>query len=361
VNDVLAKISAAELTQYAIFPFPAFPGTASFSLGPFTIGEANSARIKQRSTEAGSDYFQRWGGTLEGRYSIERARHKCVAFDALGYNKSIQATLTSSDLRLFQQLCDSYFSLLSAAYFESFWETLDEEQALPVSLEATFLPTRELRKFAGTDMVSIYERIAGRKSGWVAPAGMGIQSIDFNNADKRIPAVVEVLQNDFGFTDYGSNEFDRRLQLVARYVFRGRQRFYDEEYSDSFLQHVIAIDLVFGERRESVASVSSRVAVAVYRRLGVDVSSARKMVENLYDIRSRYVHDGIEIQQKHVAQIEVITRDVLYCMLRTRKQNPAFANDGYLDKWLRTLDFVWSATEADQTVSEDDLSMAGII
>jgi hypothetical protein len=337
------------------------PGTSSFSFGSFTIGAANGARINQRSTEAGSDYFQRWGATLEGRYTIERSRHRCHVLDVLSYEELVEAGPGSHDLRLLQQLCNAYFSLLSAAYFESFWEALDEQQAIQVCLEGTFLPTRELRQFPGMEMVSIYEHIAGRARGWVAPAALAIPAIDFNKADQRIPAVVERLRKDFGFVDYGKNEFDRRIQLFARYVFRGRQRFFDEEYSDSFLQHVIAIDLVFGERRESVDSVSRRTAIVTYGILSSDPQTAKKKVESLYNLRSRYVHDGFEIQQRDVTEIETITREILCCMLRVRKFDPSYADDGYVDKWLRRLDFFWSAVEADQPVSEHDLVMAGVI
>jgi hypothetical protein len=73
---------------------------------------------------------------------------------------------------------------------------------------------------------------------------------------------------------------------------RAKRHLIDGRKDEGFLHFMIGLDLVLGEKQQSTAKVSRRAAALVHNRFGVSFADQEARLRKLYDIRSRYVHQG---------------------------------------------------------------------
>jgi hypothetical protein len=120
------------------------------------------------------------------------------------------------------------------------------------------------------------------------------------------------------------------------------------------------LDQLFGERHAKVANVTQRTAIVVHKALDVPLFEAAKRVDRLYDLRSRFVHQGIEPRSDYLAEADLICKEVLMSLMRLRHHEGAREDPDFLRTWLTTLDFYWSACKAGRTIDQEDFADFGI-
>lgn len=184
--------------------------------------------------------------------------------------------------------------------------------------------------------------------------------MDFAAADRRVPATISYLKESFGFKGYGATDLDHAIQLFATYMSRGKLHALEKRYSEAFLHHVIALELIFAARHSIDDSVSRRVAVLVHQKLKSPPQTTAKLITALYDRRSRYVHQGEDVGEESVGEVELICREVLACLMRLRQRNSNSSTSDFLSEWLKMLDFFWSAFQAGQPIDRQELTSFGI-
>jgi len=125
---------------------------------------------------------------------------------------------------------------------------------------------------------------------------------------------------------------------------------------EAFLHYVIALDLVFGSEQSIAQTVSERVAMIVYRPIGMSFRDAVSAISKAYGVRSKYVHEGRPVKGEMIDQIKVICREVLHCLLRLQR-----SNDMRIDQWLRNLDYFVASVEANRAIADQELNHNGIV
>jgi hypothetical protein len=258
--------------------------------------------------------------------------------------------------RLWERCVTAYFQSLAIAYAEDFWEELLESQHLLIAAGAPYLDERVVRTTTPSLMVSIFQNV--EEGGFVAPVGQAFPFIELTKIDERIPAVVHVLQDQFGFTGFKDTDVHHSLHTFALFASKAKRHELDGRIAEAFLHYVIALDLLFGERDSSTASVSKRTTIVVHRALNMTISAMQKMMNSLYDARSKYVHKGIETPAEQIEKIATVCREVLFALLRFQHN----ADDGQtITNWLKQLDYLYTAADAGKTISEDEFALLGIV
>lgn len=82
-------------------------------------------------------------------------------------------------------------------------------------------------------------------------------------------------------------------------------------------------------------------------------------LNNLYDVRSKYVHAGKNIEFKYIKEVESICEEILHCLLRLQMKEENHS-DRFIQKWLKNLDFLVKAIEADKEQERKAYIEAGI-
>jgi len=357
LNRMLSKIANGDLSQFFIFPHPPHPGFEAFRIGHFLVGALDSQKLAYRSSRAGSDYFDRYGERLRGLFTIERDIAQVRALDLDSLSAEFESARGSEAMiQLWNRAVESYFYALAAAYFEEFWELLMEQQNVTIALGSSYIDKGVIRAIRLANPVSVFMKINGTW-GHVAAGRYGGQIIDFASIDTSIPQAVQLLRDEYHIDVGGSMQptlrsYTHFLSKAKRYL---DQRLLDE----SFLHHVIALELLFGERMATAESVSRRVATLVFRPLGLSIGEAKRRIEKLYDARSRYVHEGVTVEPKFLDEIKAICHEVLNALMR-RLRDVGKYEDGS-GSWLKDIDYVFSALNAGKSVQDQEFVSCGIL
>jgi hypothetical protein len=101
---------------------------------------------------------------------------------------------------------------------------------------------------------------------------------------------------------------------------------------------------------------AKRVAVVVHRHFHVLYEEQEEQLRKLYDLRSRYVHQGISVDPEKAAEAEKVCTLVLECLLRFQ----ARGKESSFLRWQKDIDFVASALEAGRAGDTELMQELGI-
>jgi hypothetical protein len=354
LNVFLSKIVDASLAQFFVLPYPPYPGFKNFRMGMFAIGELNTWSLRKRSRNAGSDFFDRYEATLAGKFALEQhaIAVKVVNLMALLGDYRLEAAGTE---RIWNRSVEAFFGGLAEEYFDGFWDSLLEAQHLLIACGAPHLDEKSLRDMQLSQRISIFFDI-DQSWGHVYPGYSRGMAIDFASADRRIPATMLKLRDDFGIDACGM--LVAPLKNYVLFLSKAKRYSNDGLANESFLHYVIALELLFGDRQRAAESVSRRVAILISYSLGILLTEAERRASKLYDARSKYVHKGLPIDPQLLIEAKEVCDEVLWALLR--RLQPRSASLDLLDEWTKDLDYLYSAVAAGKKISEEELLASGI-
>jgi hypothetical protein len=357
-NQVLDTIGACDLSQFFITPIKCGGKIRTFSLGPFILGPANLSRIEHRSKKAGSDdYFARWRHRLDDHFTIERevVTIRCIGIPALRAATIKDIEWDSTGRRLWDRGVNAYFHALAIAYAQEFWDAFLSAQHLLIAAGSPYIDERITRHLTPADMLSIFRNIDGE--GFVAPIGQDFRILEMAGFDTKIPKVIDHLHEQFGFTAFKDTDVHHSMRTFTLFVSKAKRHEFDGRTGEAFLHYVIALDLLFGEQEGATASVTRRAAVVVYRSLGMTLPATQKLMNRIYDARSKYVHRGIEMPREEIATVAGVCTEVLFALLRYQQ---SAGESKTIAGWLKNLDYLNSAIDAGKGIGADELGGLGI-
>lgn len=165
------------------------------------------------------------------------------------------------------------------------------------------------------------------------------------------------LETQLGYDGVQSDtSLSRTLEMFCTLMQRGRQHQYAGASDEASLYFVIALELVFGERGKATDSVAERAGVLTHRSHEKSYSQQYSRIRNLYDARSKYVHEGKPISGVDAEDIERVVTQVLWSFLSV----VADGTHTTAEQWLRQIDYVRASIEAGRCVDESDLRGIGV-
>lgn len=165
------------------------------------------------------------------------------------------------------------------------------------------------------------------------------------------------LETQLGYAGvHGNTPLTNTLEAFCTLMQRGRQHEYVGARDEASLYFVIALELIFGEKGRSTDSVAERVSVLTHLSHNKSFAQQYSRIRNLYDARSKYVHEGKQISSVDADDIERVATEVLWSFL-------SIVADGThttAEQWLQQIDYVQAATVAGRHISDSDLRGIGV-
>lgn len=360
LNEILSHISMADLSQYYIFPFSP-PDGYELNLGSFKFGLLDAEQLAYRCLKVKSDYFERYGEQLRGEFAIQRnvSKVKVIVWHSLAEKFGIFTTQDTLTKDAGYHLILNYFEKISESYFNSFWSDIREEQLLVTAAGGAFIDERVFEQIIGAQKLSIFMNMGNLNFGYVVPLKTGFFTIDFARTDRKIPEMLKMLKEKFAFDQFRDYEIHRTLKMYAIFVSKARRDIQDGRFDEAFLNFVISLDLLLGDKRTTTDSIASRVAIITHGYFKQSFQEQRKLIQRIYDNRSQYVHGGLSVDQSLLNTVEEISKQVLFTLLRlNQKENSQSPN--FLEIWFKKLDFLISAVQAGEEISKEKFENAGI-
>jgi hypothetical protein len=303
-----------------------FPQQYRFQIPPFTIGPLRTQKLEYNCEKAVSDFYARYRDRLTKTWAIEREPRQARVFDIPQIRDAIFGTSTDGflrqqwELQAWESVVNGYFSMHNTVLFDQFLTELVSAQSILLAAGSPFFDTRSLYMLSAvieTHRVAVFLNLGTARAGFVAPGGVGPLLIDFANIHERVPALLKELKTSYGFERFDESPLHRSIKLFADFVARGRQHEIDSRPNEALLHYVIALELIFGERQAIQKSVSERVALITFRENGRSFVQQQDWIDTIYDVRSRYVHDGTELTDGlQLDQLRTLCEQVFRCLMR---------------------------------------------
>jgi hypothetical protein len=232
-------------------------------------------------------------------------------------------------------------------------------------LGAPYFDARPLSSFIKSQQIVVFLNLGQDKEGFVAPAGTGPQfgTLELANAHERIPKAVRELQETYQFEQFDDSPLHKSIRIYAEFVARAIRHDIDGRSNEALLHFVIALELVFGEAQSIQRSVAERVAVVACRGKSAFFDEQRTWVERLYELRSRYVHSGVDIKDQPLDRLRAVCEEMFRCLMRLQAAHPRRESrtENVLKNWLRQLDYMAKGMIVGKTPSEGELGSAFIL
>ena len=258
------------------------------------------------------------------------------------------------------EVSDFYFETVSSELRNEFTQSLWEAQTLLVATGAPSIRLDEPLFWSSSRFISVFQNVGPYRTGYFCPQGLyPILQIDYANASTRVPEKLHQLEENYGFSGFSDSEIHQSLRSYVKIISKAVQDEAPARVSEVFLQNVIAIDLLLGEEGLSSDSFSRRAAAIYATTVGAEYETAYRSIKQLYDKRSRYVHQGEAPQLSDLELVVQVASTITECLLRLQA-NEANHSPGFIRGWLSVLDAVAASMKAKRQVSAVDLTDAGL-
>lgn len=360
LNLILTRIVEADLSQFFTFkhqvPIRNNMTFVNFNIGNFNFGPFPSEIVESRCGRAGSNYAIRYKDHFnQYTLSIYSEPRKCKVLDWYDLVKVNNVDLFKKEI---YSLIDYYFFIMSQLYFEIFFKELKILQEIPQAFGSGWFDVDAMMQFFDTERLSIWLDIGGKKGGWVSPGVYGQVRIDLGGFHIGLPYVYADLKKQFGNWEKPT-ELYNVIRLYCSYLAKARVSEHAGNTADALLNYVIALDLLLGEKGSSSDSFSTRCSALTYLVLGRGYKDLVRDCKQVYDARSKYVHEGKVPEYNAIEKIYQVSREVAICLYRLNK-NTWGCESGFHKRWISYIDVLIAKINAEQQPSIEDYANAGV-
>ena len=322
----------------------------------FRFERLNGEALVTRCKKAGALLFAASASHLDGAPSFLSPIFKRTTFDfAELFWRRRSPAIQKHGVALLQ----AYFEAASDLHVDAMWRAIEDAFLLPDALGLHYFNFTELRWLPGAEVWTFYDGLGpDRIHSWIGKL-ISLHPIKVPKFDQAAIALEE-LEKRHQFPRLKASPLFPLLESVSRSLARSTGHLLGERVDESFLFLIIAIEQVFSEKEKTTQAVASRTAIVAHRHLGMDYATAKKHVADLYDARSRFVHQGKPATIDDRMSADELGAAVIRCLMRLCLM-PAVTAEGFHEGWQRRLDYLVAGIEAGKQPSDADLVENGII
>lgn len=186
----------------------------------------------------------------------------------------------------------------------------------PSDYFATDMVLRALKLYNGADIYSCYSINYRFENGRICYGGLG-ETVKYRHAIGFIePHYALTEEKKTTFPEWYSTVFIKTFQTDCNESYRAMVNRYDISYmigicEAEYVMLFTILETLFGN---DLTKITSNIAKGTSKLLGVsskDKGNIRNQMYRLYDVRSRYVHDGNNVPQESLFELREIVRRVL--------------------------------------------------
>jgi hypothetical protein len=351
LNKCIDCICEPDVSHFLVLPVMSNGNSVEFS--GYFLGSLQENLLNSRCRRSGSDFYSRYQNRLKGRVALRSPEFKVNVIDFTG----IGLILGLSRSRKWNSLVLHYFELTARIHLEDMWVHLTETQICHSPFDAHIIDPanfkNDLVKFSETITVYLF-----KEYGYIVPE---VKVLTFNQIGSQDEAALRFKEHfkKYGINEIGNTELGRDIKVCARFCDESQRYLKARRYNDAVLYANICLEYLFSEKTETLKYVSKRCAILTYLRMGGDYNSCLKELKQLYDSRSRFVHDGEDVTHESAVRIFEYARETLRALLvlHTNKDNH---QTGFREKWIKNLDFIAAGFDAGNNFENKFLAEAGI-
>jgi hypothetical protein len=291
-NACLANVHSCDLYQYLVLPSLCRRDYETV-FGEFGIRPFDPDKLLYWARRGGSSYPLDLNA-LAGRTVLQRDRFSTplLNWDALPVVAWRAAMRRHEELA--QAVQDVYYAAVSDHHFREIPALLRDRTRV---LEAG--------RLVHLDVDSLFDAMLGQRLGlfhWQGGSGRHrtwavLSSMGGFNVNLVPPELLtqcrDWLRDEIGFIELDPTKpLDRTVDTFCGLLQRAHGHRLSRRPDEAALHFVIALDFLLGTERRSTESVTERAAVIAFRPSGRPLEEQVRRIRQIYDARSKYVHEG---------------------------------------------------------------------
>lgn len=353
LSDLLAQSALCEVSHFLAFPHEAIKQQIRFD--GYTLGPIAMPVLQSRCSRAHSDFYELYAKNIAGRFCIQSPdfRHAVISLIKIRQSGLLDGA-RGRDIVL------NYFERLSRRHFDYMWEHLNRTQVLSAPFDSELIGVESFRRMASmlAWRITIYLDPTHRDLGYVVPENTAINLNQIDSADERVKQFYDH-RTTYHLEEIGDSELGRALLEAALFCQQAIQFLESGRANDAALYATICLEQLFSETRSTAEAVSTRAAAVTHLRLAASFSDAEKELRKLYDARSSFVHAGQPVKPAQAERLIAYSKETLRSLLILHLK-PENRRAGFLDQWVRNLDFIVKGFEAGKIFEPAVLADSGI-
>jgi len=358
-NKIYEEIEKCDVTQYIIFPMT-HKGETQYRLGCFQFGKFDMDKFESRCQKSGSAPPGKLD--LENKFSIERDYFQSYV---LNHSRIHQLReWIPPEFPATERFWNEYFSAIERKLKENFWDTFADEQEIHTAHRGIIMNTKLLQ--VQNNLLTLFLNTGGKEKSRVGYKNLGfmvhskaVPILDFGYIYQLYSKSAKELQEKYSFSGFKEFELHQTIKNYVHFLSRARALYLENHIDDSFLNYIIALDLLLGDENELAKSVTFRTSVLTHKQFNNTFHQQKEKIKKLYKSRSKYVHEGKSIEENELNEIVEIVDEIFKCLMRLQNTKDA-KEKNFREKWIKELDFLASAAEADRDISEEDFRNVGV-
>jgi hypothetical protein len=354
LEDFLSGFKSVDVSHFFVMPIKAC--SAPLHIDGYVLGSINLQALTSRCNRASSDFARIYSKKLDQHFSIQSPIFNHVVIDFIKAHLERGRSVDP----FWQDLLLNYFERISRCHFEYMWSHLERTQLLAAPFGVNILDVNNLRSEVGkfSRKISIYLGFSHKNIGYVVPES---GSITLNQPGPESEAFKRFTDHcaNYSISDVGDSELGRTLFACAGFCQQSIRFLASGRSDDAALYATICLEHMFSEKNSTAEAVCSRTAVLTHLRLSESFKEAKRELLKLYDSRSQFVHKGKSITYSDSERLIAYAREMIRSLLVLHK-NPENRVQGFLEGWIKDLDFIVSGIDAGKTFEPSFLANAGI-
>lgn len=351
----LESVGHASVMQMNVFPVQA-PDYLDQHDGEYRFCSLDIRKVTFKCDKAMCDYFDLYGSSLHGRLTLERKSIFVMLPNIYALLEQLMP-----DHRRWRDVYDEirdYHATVAGHLFGGFWQAFDEAQWLPAALHGISGYSSMLRIVPNQTELTIFTFRGKYKYTFVAPGGRSM-FIEMPVYALRNQSWASRVVENSKFDGFTHAHIHQTLRSFVKFLFSANIHCREGRYSDGLLHRVIALDMLLGDKQNTQKNVAERAAILTHKQLSMNYDCVRHRLIEIYDARSDYVHDGKAAADEHLSFAEVVCKEMTLVLLRLQSKEENYCPN-FRQVWLKNIDYVVKAIEADQPVTNENWIALGV-
>jgi transposase len=358
-NKIYEEIEKCDVTQNIVFPMTHKEETR-YRLGCFQFGKFDLDKFESRCKKSGSAPPGKLD--LENKFSIERDY-----FESYVLNYSRIHHLRKwfpPEFPANEKFWNEYFAAIGRKLKINFWDTFADEQEIHTAHGGIYMSPFYLQ--FQNHLLTLFLNIGGKEKSKVDYKNLGFMVhenafpiLDFGYVYQLFSVSAKELQEKYSFSGFKEFELHQTIKNYVHFLSRAKKLYLENHIDDSFLNYIIALDLLLGDENELAKSVTLRTSVLTHKQFNNTYHQQKEKIKKLYKSRSKYVHEGKSVEENELNEIVEIVDEIFKCLMRLQNIKDA-KEKKFRGKWIKELDFLASSAETDRDISEENFTKVGV-
>lgn len=339
VELFFSRLQDIQLKQYMFFNGVAKDFIPQIKFFDYTIGKLDYVKFKKFvSLHTNSDYPQLYPRAENECTGIEVKIRNVKAIDIFQWLEdcSINPLVLSDEI---QNQINIYFDSLSANFLEIFRNDFYKQQSF-LSAYFGLIYSIEQIEFIGISFINIFYGFLGnQENGWLHPANRKMTGTSFPDPRLTEPAG-KFIEKNAALLGCQTGPFARSLSIFCDILSRGEKNIMNCQFNNAFIDFFIGLDFLLAPDTQKSKKLKSRISILVHQAFGRSLQDQVLILNDLYDMRSDYVHNGVDVSLESLYELRDITKVMVGTLFNLHKQFHNKNNYSYQD-WIALNDVVY--------------------